>query len=502
MTRILYHIPLGVELASSKERPMVSTQSGGRIVFDQRLMTLWKYANGRSLEQIISHFRKQNFDPTRVRAGLACLAEAGLLEREDGASSIEDHQLVQGSLVSIIVVGFNSRDWLENCLPSLDSQDYAPLETILVDNGSTDGTTQWVENNFPEVRLLRLEKSQSLAFAINTGIQEAKGEFFLLLNPDVQLEQSAIKWLVKVAKDDPTCAAIATKLKFLFVPAFLNGIGNYVGGFSFGTDSALGHLDLGQFDSWSEVPSACFAATLIPAKVWEEIGPLDENFPLYYEDSEWCYRARLYGYIIKVSPQSLAYHAVGGRTSDAEIAGLASRKLRCVVYGRLRFATLILGFGYMLRFLFSYLFEDCFRILFSLVRGHWESARSYPKAWGEYLRSLPELRRERETVQARRIISDKELFETQKKVPVPLVWRGLPQLTWDIVQYHYFSYLVSDKTREIQEFSGFEDGKPYTFGKKQKTWSLGRAVGILKDEGFNALLHRMGRDIQWFLMKL
>ena len=73
--------------------------------------------------------------------------------------------------------------------------------------------------------------------------------------------------------------------------------------------------------------------------------------------------------------------------------------------------------------------------------------------------------------------------------------KNLPDITVQII------HIQGPLKGEIQEFSGFEDGKPYTFGKKQKTWSLGRIVDIWKEEGFNALLHRIGRDIQWFLMK-
>ena len=154
-----------------------------------------------------------------------------------------------------------------------------------------------------------------------------------------------------------------------------------------------------------------------------------------------------------------------------------------------------------MRFLFNYILEDCLGFFLSIVQGQWESTRSYLGAWSEYLKSLPELRRERDAIQARRIISDKELFEVQKKVRVPLVWRGLPQLTWYIVQNHYFSYIVSGKTREIHEFSGIVDSESYIHTVKKKKWSLERAINIWREEGFAALFHRVGRDIQWFLMK-
>jgi GT2 family glycosyltransferase len=467
------------------------------------MLSLWDFADNHNLEQIIANFMEKNFDPLKVRVGIACLVEAGLLVRDEKKiSSNKDHELITGSQVSIVIVGYNSREWLELCLHSIYAQDYEPMETIVVDNGSTDGTAQWVEKNFPEVCLIQLAKSKSLAFAINEGIQEARGDYFILLNPDIQLEQDAIRWLVKVADENPECAGVAAKLKFLSAPAFLNGLGNFVGAIAFGTDNALGHLDLGQFDGLDEVPSACFAGSLIRAKAWEVIGPLDENFPLYYEDSEWCYRARLYGYRIKVSPNAIIYHAMGGRSPEVESVDLAAWKLRRVIYGRLRFVTRILTFWYLSHFLFNYMLEDSARILFSLIKGHWDASSAYIWAWSDYIRSLfSELLRGRAVIQSRRIVSDNKIFELQNNVPVSLVRGGLPQLTWDIVQHYYLPYLISGKTREIKEFSYNVNHESNNLVVKRNYWSLSRAVSIWRLEGFTALLHRIGRDIQWFLMK-
>ena len=102
-----------------------------------------------------------------------------------------------------------------------------------------------------------------MAGAVNRGVENAAGRYFLLLNPDVELEPNVIALMVNAVQDNPFCAAVTAKLKFLWAPAFLNGIGNFVGGFSWGTDIALGHLDMGQFDGVRQVPSACFAGTLI-----------------------------------------------------------------------------------------------------------------------------------------------------------------------------------------------------------------------------------------------
>ena len=300
MPRIKYRIPSGVDQTHTHEPPLLSTQEGGIVALDRRLLRLWKYADGRDLEKIIAGVSEETSDTMHVRAGLACLAEAGLLTREEEILYTDKPESIQGDLVSVIIVGFNSKDWFDICLPSLSSQSYSPVEIIIVDNGSTDGTEEWVKEKYPDIIFIRLTKSLSLAAAINTGMNRAEGEYCVLLNPDVTLERDAFQYLVEAVKADPECAAVAAKLKFLYTPAFLNSLGNFVGAISWGVDNAIGHLDLGQYDSWSEVASACFAATLIPTKAWKEVGSLDEKFPLYYEDSEWCYRARLFGYRVKV----------------------------------------------------------------------------------------------------------------------------------------------------------------------------------------------------------
>ncbi len=132
------------------------------------------------------------------------------------------------------------------------TQNYTPVEIIVVDNASIDGTADWMRENYPAVVLFELTKICSLAKALNMGIQNAAGEFIVLLNPDVKLDNDAIKQMVKVACENPSCAAVAAKLNLLWAPAFLNGLGNMVGAFAWGSDIGLGHLDLGQFDHWRE----------------------------------------------------------------------------------------------------------------------------------------------------------------------------------------------------------------------------------------------------------
>ena len=446
---LTYHRPFGVELAR-QGRPLLTTPQGGKVALDAILLSIWESADGRKLNEILWEVQPRGLKPDIIRAGLACLAEAGLLKRNQEPPA-RPFRALNGPHVSVIIVAFNSREWLRECLPSLSVQTYSPIEIVIVDNGSTDDPAGMLVSQFPQAKVVRLEESQSFARATNLGVAAAKGDYFLLLNPDVRLEPDALAHMVAVARANPACAAVGAKLKFWWAPAFLNGLGNRVGAFSWGTDNGLGHLDLGQFDNWEELPSTCYAATLIRKEAWEVVGPVDESFPMYYEDTEWSYRARLLGYKVCAAPQAVVYHAFGGRVPSGEESGLSPRKLRNVVYGRLRFAIKLLD-KYLARFLRNYLLEDLTNLVRSILQWKWNLVSAYLCGWYDTIKAIPSLFSERKTLQARRVVPDEALFTLQGGMPMTIAWRGLPELTWNLVEHHYLPLILSKRTRTMPEF--------------------------------------------------
>ena len=311
--------------------------------------------------------------------------------------------------------------------------------------------SDWLKGHYPDITLIRLDAPQSFARATNTGIQAASGAYFFLLNPDVSLAADAVAQLVAVAEADPQCGAVGAKLRFWWAPSFLNGLGNRVGAFSWGTDNGLGHLDLGQFDHWEYLPSVCFAAALIPRPTWEKIGAIDERFPMYYEDTEWSYRARILGYSIRSAPKAVIYHAFGGKVPGGVESGLTPRKLRNAAYGRFRFSIKLLASN-LFRFLRNYLAEDWSNFSHHLVRGEWPMMRAYLGAWGDELASLPEQLAHRKSIQAKRVIDDQALFALQRDMPMTFAWHGLPELTWDLLENHYLHLISSGRSRLMPEF--------------------------------------------------
>jgi glycosyltransferase involved in cell wall biosynthesis len=176
---------------------------------------------------------------------------------------------------------------------------------------------------------------------------------------------------------------------------------------------------------------------------------------MYYEDSEWSYRARLLGYQVRAAPQAVVYHAFGGRVPNGEDSGLSPRKLRNVVYGRQRFALKLAG-KYLPRFLRNYLLEDWTNFSRAVVQHDRATARAYVGGWWDVLRKLSVLLRERRSLQSRRTVSDEALFALQRDMPMTLAWHGLPEFTRDLIQYHYLPLIKAGRTRPMPEFNPSE----------------------------------------------
>lgn len=341
--------------------------------------------------------------------------------------------------------------WLEVCLPSLLSQTRTSLEVIVVDNCSTDGTAAWLAGHFPSVRVLRLDRPHSIAGGYNRGIEASSHEMVLLLNQDVRLRPDAVAEMVRVADSESRFGAVAPKLTLMWAPAFLNGLGNRVESFSWGTDNAIGHLDLGQFDHWTELPSACMAATLISKRAWREAGPLDEGFRMYYEDVEWCYRIRSRGFTVRAAPGAVIEHAFGGRVPSGQAERLPAGKLANATYGRLRFARRVLR-EFRARFLTNYRREDRSTLIGGLLGMRWGESLAVFRAWTRFFWEGVWGSVRGPQPPGGRVLDDASLFALQHGLPDALTWNGLPLLTWELVEGHYLGLIQAGKTRPLPEF--------------------------------------------------
>lgn len=466
---ITYRHAAGVTADSLHGRPALALPRESRVAVDEDVLRLWTLADGRSLDDTLNAWPAH--DRPFAQAAMTCLAAARLLECHadaDGGAEARpapaghreagpENSGATGPPVSAVVIT-HTTEWMDGCLGSLVSQRYAPLEIILVDNNSADDVPGWVAARFPAVRVIRLPPGRTFSQAVNAGVAASSGTYVAILNPDIEVDPDAIAECVRVAEAHPGAAAVAAKLMFWWAPAFLNGIGNRVDDASWGTDNFIGHLDLGQFDDLVDVPSVCFAAALVRRAAWDAVGGSDEAFPLYYEDAEWSYRARLLGYRIVAAPRAVVRHVFGYKVRGGEESDLTPRKLAMAIYGRLRFANKLLSGATRRHFVRRYLAEDLANLRTYARARKWGMAGAYAKAWRRVVWHLPSIRRANRELMAKATTRPEDLFSGQASMPGGLLWSGVPELSRRVIEQHYRPLLTGRAGEGRREEAGGKTG--------------------------------------------
>jgi GT2 family glycosyltransferase len=430
-----YHVP-GTR-SSTDGGYRLGNSLGGWVATDEALFRLWHAAHQRSRLEIAEELGEASpVPPHLLEPSLEVLRAAGLLGpafdgRNASAEATTGDAESNRALVSVIIVNRNGRAHLEDCLESLAGQTYEPLEIIVVDNGSTDDSVSFVETRYPQAQVLELGENRGFSVANNSGIEVAGGDWLLLLNNDTALAPSCVSELVRAQVGRSRVAAVAPKMMFWTLPAFINGMGNHVGLRSWGSDNFIGYLDLGQFDGTREVPSACFGAALISRDALEVVGMLDPAYFFYYEDADWSYRARALGYRILAAPQAVLYHKFGASVRTLE----SDFKLALVVQNRLRYAVKNLGRKRAAQSVLNYAVEDLAGLAGALFRRQWLSARAYLRAWARLLVSVPGLMAARAEVQRQRVVGDDDIFSFVQ--PPPQMRGDMPLLNLESVERIY-----------------------------------------------------------------
>jgi GT2 family glycosyltransferase len=226
--------------------------------------------------------------------------------------------------VTVVVPNWNGEAFLPLCLGSLRKQRFEDFETVVVDNGSTDGSLSLLKQDFPEARVVALPENRGFAAAANAGIGASEAEFVALLNNDTEVDPRWLESLLRVAEDHPEAGLFATKLVDFHDRRFLDGAGDALR--LSGLPYRLGHgeRDRGQFDAPRYVFSACAAAALYHRGMLDEVGLFDEDFGSYCEDGDLSFRARLAGYECFYVPEAVVYH-MGSASTGGKRSATATR---------------------------------------------------------------------------------------------------------------------------------------------------------------------------------
>jgi len=214
----------------------------------------------------------------------------------------------------VVVVNWNRRALLEACLRSLERPQGAPFEVVVVDNGSSDGSPDWVEEYAQgapfRVKLLRNSENRGFCGANNQGIEAASGEWIALLNNDAEAQPGWLAAMLDAARE-PNVGMVASKVLVWEDPSVIDKVGHliYLDGQNRGRGT--GQLDQGQFDAREDVlwPDGC--ACLYRRAMLDEVGLFDEDLFAYGDDADLGLRARLMGWRCVYEPRAVVHHHRG-----------------------------------------------------------------------------------------------------------------------------------------------------------------------------------------------
>jgi GT2 family glycosyltransferase len=269
-------------------------------------------------------------------------------------------------LASIIIVTYNHKNYLADCLHSLSLQNY-PHEIILVDNGSDDGTIPFVQKNFPYVKVIK-NVNTGYGAGNNTGVAKAVGTYIVILNPDTIVEEDWLENLIEPLKDRNKNLVTTSKI-LMYDGLSINTCGNlnHFTGMTFTNGLKENLLQYNRFFSPTGISGACFA---MRKEDYVKIGGFDENFFLYNEDSEFSWRLHFYGYSILFVPTSIVRHDYDLKVPPEKLYHLESGryKILCKYYTKTDLVQLLPSMLATEFLVFAYAVKNGYRGLFYKIR--------------------------------------------------------------------------------------------------------------------------------------
>lgn len=261
--------------------------------------------------------------------------------------------------VTIVIPNYNGKHFMEPCLSSLSKQTYKNFHILVVDNASSDGSIEYMEENYPDIELIKLQKNYGFSKAVNIGIQHSRTPYVILLNNDTTVDTRYVEEMVKAIEKSPKIFSVSSKMIQMYHPELIDSAGDLYTLLGWGVCRGCGR-PVSNYQKYDEIFTACAGAAIYRRSVFDEIGYFDENHFAYLEDIDIGYRARIYGYYNMYCPTALVYH-VGSGTSGSKYNSfkvkLAARNNLYLNYKNMPALQLVLNFiplaiGYFVKYLF------------------------------------------------------------------------------------------------------------------------------------------------------
>jgi len=210
--------------------------------------------------------------------------------------------------VTVVIPNYNGRALLGPCLSSLLRQSFEDFEVVVVDNGSRDGSADYVRANFPSVRLIELESNLGFSAAVNAGIRATVSEYVAVLNNDTEVEPEWLSSLVAALDSDASAGSAASKILWAHAKDRIYAAGDFFCQEGFGGNIGSSMPDGPEFSKPFRPFSASACAALYRREMLDKIGLFDERFFIFFEDIDLGFRAQLFGYGCLFVPSAVVYH--------------------------------------------------------------------------------------------------------------------------------------------------------------------------------------------------
>jgi len=225
-----------------------------------------------------------------------------------------------GKLVSVVILGWNGKKFLEKFLPSVVNYTVKQeFEVVYADNLSSDDSVEYVRTNFPTVRIIQNSSNRGFAAGYNDCLRQINTKYYVLLNQDVEVTENWLDNMVLLAESDEKIAAVQPKIRSYKNPEYFEYTGAAGGmmdwlGYAFcrGRIFDTMEVDKGQYDDLTEIFWASGAAMFVRSSAYWQVGGLDEDFIMHQEEIDLCWRMKNLGYRIVFQPHSTVFHVGGG----------------------------------------------------------------------------------------------------------------------------------------------------------------------------------------------
>ena len=298
---------------------------------------------------------------------------------------------------AVVILNWNGRHMLECFLPSVTAHTTGDAEVIIADNGSTDDSLAFLQQHYPTLRIIALDRNYGFADGYNKALAQVEADYYVLLNDDVEVTPGWVDKVVAMMDQQPDVAIAQPKLMMYDQRdtfEYAGGAGGFID--SYGYPFCRGRLfstleqDHGQYDDPCEIFWATGAAMFVRASVWKTMGGLDGDFFAHMEEIDFCWRVKNAGHRVVYCPQSVLYHVGGGTLpkSNPFKTQLNFRNNLSMLYKNLPAKRLrrVLGLRMLL---------DRVAAVKFLLEGHGGEYRAVRKAHSEYRAWLPGLKEKR-----------------------------------------------------------------------------------------------------------